>query len=181
MVTLIGKNKEPVIMPNQNSSHLYLWPVAPMKRLASISLAIFFSFASQNLSASEIYKWVDADGKVHYSGTKPIEAESERVNVQTGKTGMTTGAETVDKLKQEAEDEAEKIKEEGIPAQPPVPSLPAKEVKRRCKAAKEDLATIQARGQLRERDEQGNTRYVSDEEKQRRINEAGRQIREYCN
>jgi len=168
-------------MPYQNGSHLYLSPVASIKRLVHVSLAIFISFASQNLTASEIYKWTDADGKVHYSGTKPLEAESERVNVQTGKTGMTTGAETVDRLKQDAEDEAEKIREEGIPAQPPVPSLPAKEAKRRCKAAKDDLAVIQARGQLRERDEKGNTRYVSEEEKQRRINEAKRQIREYCN
>ena len=168
-------------MQNLNSSHLNLPPIASIKRLAHVSLAIFICFAAQNLSAGEIYKWVDAEGKVHYSGTKPIENESERVNVQTGKTGMTTGAETVDKLKQEAEDEAEKIREEGIPAQPPVPSLPAKEVKARCKAAKQDLATIQARGQLRERDAKGNTRYVSEEEKQRRIKEANRQIREYCN
>jgi hypothetical protein len=42
------------------------------------------------------------------------------------------------------------------------------------------LATIQSRGQLRERDEQGNTRFVGEEERQRRINQAQKQIKEYC-
>ena len=168
-------------MPIRISSKIHLSPLIPLQRIACVSLAIFLSTPFDQTMANEIYKWVDADGKVHYSGTKPIETESERVNVKTGKTGMTTGAETVDRLKQEAEDEAEKIREEGIPAQPPVPSLPANEVKRRCKAAQQDLATIQSRGQLRERDEKGNTTYVTEEEKQRRIKAARKQIREYCN
>ncbi len=77
--------------------------------------------------------------------------------------------------------EAEKIKEEGIPEQPPVPSLSMKEVKKRCQNAKQDLATIQSRGQLRERDANGEIRYVNDEEKQRRIKAAKQQVREYCN
>ncbi len=56
-----------------------------------------------------------------------------------------------------------------------------KEVKKRCQDAKQDLATIQARGQLRERDANGEIRYVSEEEKQRRIKAAKQQVREYCN
>jgi hypothetical protein len=55
-----------------------------------------------------------------------------------------------------------------------------KEVKRRCETARQDLAVIQARGQLRERDEKGNTRYVSEKERQQRIKHAKDQIREYC-
>jgi hypothetical protein len=56
-----------------------------------------------------------------------------------------------------------------------------KEVKKRCQTARQDLATIQSRGQLKERDEKGEVRYVSDEEKQMRIKAAKQQIREYCN
>ena len=55
-----------------------------------------------------------------------------------------------------------------------------KEVKRRCTAARQDLATIQARGQLKERDEQGNVRFVGEEERQQRIKQAKKQIKEYC-
>jgi hypothetical protein len=131
--------------------------------------------------ADKIYKWTDAEGNVHYGSERPADAPSEKMKVDTGKTGVNRGADALDKLKQEVDDEAQRVVEEGIPEQPPVPALPAREVKKRCQAARQDLATIQSRGQLRERDEKGNTRYVGEEEKQRRIKAAKKQIREYCN
>ena len=147
--------------------------------IATISMVILLG--SPAAFADKIYKWTDAEGNVHYGSEKPVDAPSEKMKVDTGKTGVDRGADALDKLKQEVDDEAQRVVEEGIPAQPPVPALPAREVKKRCQAARRDLATIQSRGQLRERDEKGNTRYVGDEEKQRRIKEAKRQIREYCN
>ncbi len=146
--------------------------------IATTSMVILLG--SGGAPAEKIYKWTDADGNVHYGSEKPADAPAEKMKVDTGLTGANTGAEALDKLKQEADDEAQKIKEEGIPAQPPVPALPMKEVKRRCAAARRDLATIQSRGQLRERDEQGNTRFVGEEERQSRIKQAKKQISEYC-
>ena len=147
--------------------------------IATVSTVILIS--SNAVLAGKIYKWTDAQGNVHYGSEKPADADAEKMKVDTSTTGVDTGAEALDNLKQQADDEAERIKEEGIPEQPPVPSLPMKEVKRRCQAARQDLATIQSRGQLRERDEKGEVRYVSDEEKQRRIKTARQQVREYCN
>ncbi|UCB54670.1 MAG: DUF4124 domain-containing protein [Thiotrichales bacterium] len=155
--------------------------VSVFKRLIFAMFGMVIALSTSTSFAGKIYKWTDAEGNVHYGSEKPADAEAEKMKVDTGKTGVDRGAKALDDLKQEVDDEAERIKEEGIPAQPPVPSLPMKEVKRRCEAAKKDLATIQSRGQLRERDEQGNTRYVSEEEKQRRIKAAQKQVREYCN
>ena len=156
-------------------------PGTSFRRYLNVTLCMVLCLGSAAAFAGKIYKWTDAQGNVHYGSEKPPEAQAETMKVDTGKTGVATGAEALDKLKQEADDEAQRIKEEGVPEKPPVPSLPMKEVKARCKAAKQDLATIQSRGQLRERDEQGNTRYVSDQEKQRRIKAAKKQIAEYCN
>ena len=147
--------------------------------IATISMVILLG--STAAFADKIYKWTDAEGKVHYGSEKPADAPSEKMKVDTGKTGVNRGADALDKLKQEVDDEAQRVVEQGIPEQPPVPALPAREVKKRCQAARQDLATIQSRGQLRERDEKGNTRYVGEEEKQRRIKAARKQIREYCN
>lgn len=164
--------------PITNNRHAAAYP---FKR-ASIATYIMVIFLGAGAaSAGKIYKWTDAEGKVHYGSEKPVDTAAEKMKVDTGKTGVDRGAKALDDLKQAADDEAQRVKEEGIPAQPPVPSLPTKEVKRRCQAAKQDLATIQARGQLRERDEKGNTRYVGEEEKQRRIKAAQKQVREYCN
>jgi hypothetical protein len=147
--------------------------------IATVSTVILIS--SNTVLAGKIYKWTDAQGNVHYGSEKPADADAEKMKVDTSTTGVETGAEALDNLKQQADDEAERIKEEGIAEQPPVPSLPMKEVKRRCQAARQDLATIQSRGQMRERDEKGEVRYVSEEEKQRRIKAAKKQVREYCN
>jgi hypothetical protein len=151
-----------------------------MKLLITATAGMVMLLGGSGVSAEKIYKWTDAEGNVHYGSEKPVDAPAEQINVKTGLTGANTGAEALDKLKQQADDEAQRIKEEGIPEQPPVPALPMKEVKRRCTAARQDLATIQSRGQLRERDEQGNTRFVGEEERQRRIKQAKKQIREYC-
>jgi len=147
--------------------------------IATFSMVILIS--SNAALAGKIYKWTDAEGNIHYGSEKPADAPAEKMKVDTSTTGVDTGAEALDNIKQQVDDEAEKIKEEGIPEQPPVPSLPMKEVKKRCQAARQDLATIQSRGQLRERDEKGEVRYVSDEEKQRRIKAAKKQVSEYCN
>lgn len=151
-----------------------------MKQLVIATMSMVILLGSGAAPAEKIYKWTDADGNVHYGSEKPADAPAEKMQVDTGLTGANTGAEALDKLKQEADDEARRIKEEGIPAQPPVPALPAKEVKRRCAAAKQDLATIQSRGQLKERDQQGNVSFVSEEERQRRMQQAKKQIKEYC-
>lgn len=150
------------------------------KRLIAMVSTVLLA-APVAVLAGQIYKWTDAEGNVHYGSQKPADVAGEQVRVDTSRTGVNRGADALDKLKQQADDEAQRIKEEGIPEQPPVPSLSRNEVKQRCQTAKQDLATIQARGQLRERDEQGNTRYVSEKERQQRINHAKKQIREYCN
>ena len=152
-----------------------------MKNLIIATVSMVILLSSATVLAGKIYKWTDAEGNVHYSSEKPADAAAEKMKVDTGKTGVDRGARALDDIKQQVDDEAQRVVEEGIPEEPPVPSLPAKEVKKRCQAARQDLATIQARGQLRERDEKGNISYVSDEEKQRRISFAKKQIREYCN
>jgi len=151
------------------------------KHVLTVTFGMVIMLCATAVFAGKIYKWTDAQGNVHYGSQKPVQAEAEKMKVDTGKTGVNRGAKALDDMKQAADDEAQRIKEEGIPAQPPVPTLSMKEVKRRCKTARQNLATIQARGQLRERDEKGNTRYVSEKEKQQRIKHAKKQIREYCN
>ena len=167
-------NPDRVSVPNRVRFHV-------IRHSLNVTLCMVMCLGSGAVLAGKIYKWTDEAGNVHYGSEKPADAEAEKMKVDTSKTGVDRGAEALDKRKQQEDDEVQRVKEEGVPAQPPVPSLPMKEVKRRCQAARQDLATIQSRGQLRERDEKGNTRYVGEEEKQRRIKAAKKQIREYCN
>lgn len=165
-----------------NGVHLYMTTSSKsvIRILIFMALGLLALSASSTVLAGKIYKWTDADGNVHYGSEKPADTEAESIKVDTEKTGVTTGADALDRMIQEDEDKADKIKEEGIPAQPPVPTLPMKEVKRRCNQAKQLLAAIDKTGQLRERDEKGNIRYVSEEERQAQIKSAKKMVREYC-
>lgn len=131
-------------------------------------------------SAEKIYKWVDEQGNIHYGSDKPVDAPAERMRVNTDKTGAVAGQRALAAEQKKIDDAAKAVREKGIPAQPPVPSLPAKEVKQRCQQARDNLARIESRGQMRIRDEKGNITYATDEAKQQRIAAAKKAIREYC-
>jgi Domain of unknown function (DUF4124) len=51
-----------------------------MKRLIAIAFALTFVTAAWG----QLYKWVDKDGKVHYSDTPPNSQDSKQINVPTG-------------------------------------------------------------------------------------------------
>ena len=51
-----------------------------MKRLIALAFAIAFLPAAWG----QLYKWVDKEGKVHYSDTPPTTQDSKQLNVQAG-------------------------------------------------------------------------------------------------
>lgn len=141
---------------------------------------LVLAMAVSPADAGKIYKWVDEQGHVHYGSEKPAEATAENMRVNTDKTGTVPGQAALAAEQKKIDDDAKAIKEKGIPAQPPVPALPRKEVMRRCQQARDDLARIGARGQMRIRDEKGNITYATDEAKQQRIAAAKKAVSEYC-
>ncbi len=54
-----------------------------MKAGVSISLIILCAFYSVIVSATEVYRWRDADGKLHFSDKKPLDIASEKQKVVT--------------------------------------------------------------------------------------------------
>jgi len=54
-----------------------------MKMLASIALCLLAAVSTA--TASDIYKWVDAEGNVHY-GDRPVGEQSQRVDIQSRRT-----------------------------------------------------------------------------------------------
>ena len=53
--------------------------------MKSVTFAIFFILAFGMAAHAEVYKWVDADGNVHFSDTPPPnpEQEAEEVKIQS--------------------------------------------------------------------------------------------------
>jgi len=144
--------------------------------MGALALAMIVSPAA----AGKIYKWVDEQGGTHYGSERPVDAPAENLRVNTEKTGTVTGQGALAAEQKKIDEEAKAIKEKGVPAQPPVPALPRKEVIQRCQRARAELANIEAHGQMRVRDEKGNITYASEDARQKRIAAAKKAINEYC-
>ncbi|MCK5001672.1 MAG: DUF4124 domain-containing protein [Gammaproteobacteria bacterium] len=122
---------------------------------------------------SGIYKWTDENGKIHYGSAKPSDADSERMNIKVDTTKR------IKKKKKKAQEETEEAEELPIEA-PETPKISKKEKARACKDARARLQNIQSHGRLREFDEKGNSVILAEEQRQKRISEAKKRIRENC-
>ena len=123
-----------------------------------------------------IYKWVDKGGQVHYSDLPRVE-NAEEVNIRTNETTQTRKI----PLKSEEEIAAEeKRKKEAEAKKAQKPKIPASEKRRLCKQARHELEVINSRGRLREINAKGEYIYLPEEERQKRISRAKKDIRKYC-
>lgn len=132
---------------------------------------------SLSLSAhAALNKWVDSDGNVHYSdGPPPPEAKSKvlsapKAPVITEKSYAEREAEwkKSEKLKQEAEQKAAQDKQN------------AETRKRNCAGAQANLKTFEGNTPLTTYNDKGETVTMDGSTRQRNIEEAKKQISEFC-
>jgi len=136
---------------------------------------------------SNIYKWVDEEGNVHYSQQRPAAKPSEKmkVNAHAPEDSSSYKRPTLNKKADDAA-QAEQTQENGSDknAEDDAPKVEsAAEKKRRlaaCAQARQQLATMQAKGQIRSRDKDGNTTYMSQEQKESRMKNIREAIAKQC-
>jgi len=127
-----------------------------------------FSSAAQ---AKTFYKWVDETGATHYSERKPNDQEAEAVSIRGGRT---TSAEepAATPTTSQAEPEA--------PAQTAAAEPPNLKDPERCAAAQENMKTLTTYARIRVQGDDGEMRYLSDEEKQAKMTESQQAVNEAC-
>ena len=129
-----------------------------------------------SISLGAIYKWVDADGKTHYGSKAPETSQVEKLNIKVKQPVISTKHKKEDK-KVGKED----IKENGKNnSQPVEPKLSSKEKFRLCNQAKIDLQRTEAKSRIRQRDKDGNVRYLSERERNLRIIASKKDVKEFC-
>lgn len=128
-----------------------------------------------------LHKWVDADGKVHYSDEPPpADAKAKTLKVQSapassGVPATRTVAEReaeyrkAQKAKQEAEQKSAKQQEEILAKQ------------KNCEGAKQNLKTLEAGAPMATYDAKGERSFLDDNTRQQRIEEARKAISANCN
>ena len=151
--------------------------VIAMKKI----LLILLMLAGANAFAG-LNKWVDADGKVHYSDQPPpanvkattLRATSDAAAPASAPAAPKTIAEREAELKkaQQAEREnADKVAKE---------QARIETEKANCEAAQQNLRTLQEGVRMVEIDAKGERSYLDDDQRRQRIEKAQQDVKNYC-
>ena len=144
-----------------------------------LKLSFILLFLIPSISVGAIYKWVDEDGKTHYGSKRPESSQAEKLKIKV--TEPVISAKTKEDEKGHKNDGAkEDDKNKPIAKEPEAPKISAKEKFRLCNQAKTDMQRIEARGRIRQKDAEGNSRYLTPQERGRLIQNAKKDIKEYC-
>lgn len=118
--------------------------------------------------AAEVYKWVDANGKVQYGDQPPTAKDKEKpLKIQSQKGVETVSQKAVDNSKQEAEQGAAK-------------EQAAKEKEKNCKAAKSNFAGLQSKGDVYRFDEKGEKKLLDAAERKAELDNAQEAMKRFC-
>lgn len=142
--------------------------------LATLAIAAL-ALISAGGHAGQVYKWTDEAGQVHYSDKKPNNVDSKSLKVKGGKQ---TQDRTDPKEKSQALDES---KQEQLEKK--AEELQAKnkqqEKDSRCEAIRNNLKTIEENSRVRI-EENGQLRYLTEEEITNKKAQFQKQLSEFC-
>lgn len=148
-----------------------------MKILLVLTTLLFYAVPA----SAEMYRWVDAQGKVHYSDQPPTEKSksSKTLNIPNQpaapaaesskswqeknldyKKRQATASETEAKKKKEAEDAKAKIEN--------------------CDKSKKALKALEEGGRINTYDEKGNRSFMDDAQRAKAMDDAKKAISEWC-
>jgi len=150
-----------------------------MKRLLPF---ITLSLIALNAHAG-LNKWVDAEGKVHYSDTPPPEVKTESVrNISTkgqNETPASYSPKTV--AEREADLKKSKLDKEESVQKKSQENAQAEAKKQNCEAARQNARAIEEGGRLVTYDANGERSYLDDDARAQRLEEARKAISANCN
>ncbi len=127
-----------------------------------------------NVMAAQVYKWVDAQGVTHFGAQPPQGQQVETVNTVTAPAKSTTMPAPVVEDETEVDQQSidRKVKRQVAEQET--------ERKRYCETMRTNLAQLQNNPRVRV-EEKGETRRITEEERQAKIAETRSKIAENCN
>jgi Domain of unknown function (DUF4124) len=146
-------------------------------------IAFLFFLVCSTLCFSEIYRWVDADGRVYYSDQPPPSTVKEEKTIKTtprarsssssNSSAKTLEQQDLDFRQRRAKAEEEKVKQEKEAAE-------EKDRKENCERAKGRLANLQAGGPAIKYNDQGAQVYLNDQEIKQEIATTQKAVESWC-
>lgn len=146
--------------------------------LLAAGLAAFLAQPEAVAQEQTVYKWVDAEGVVHYDARPPADGDYEEVGIKTrepvdpaGGSGEAAGDE------QEPENQKTPPEQATIESTEPDPEVVAE----RCSQARSNIEKLNQHSNILIRDDDdGERRPISSEERERMLEKAQEFIDEWC-
>jgi hypothetical protein len=147
--------------------------------LLLICVLLAFTSTSRAVDRDVIYKWIDDTGEIHYTQMPPSNREYEVMNRAAAPADdpekiRSDLKEQVESMDKQQEEKAEEVKDAEQWAK--IQKLRRKN----CEIAKKNLANLHQGGQKAFMTPDGEVVRLTDDERQRRIDEANKQIKENC-
>ncbi len=147
-----------------------------------ILIILALSSTAAGVAVAGIYKWVDDDGKVHYSETRPTGQAAKKMRVPTRiPKDNSTYKRPSFKTDKNDEEKADAKNQQDKARQQEDKGLSAEEKAKRCARARQVLETLSAGDRVRQKDAEGNISVLTEEQKQERIGREKKKINRYCN
>ena len=145
--------------------------------------------ASFSVAASaELYRWVDENGRVHYSDTPPppnakVEKETKKPQRPTAAPaqGATPGQAPKSYVEKEADFRKRRVEQAEKEAADQKALQEAAEKKRNCDQSRNQLVTLKAGGRVARRNAQGEPEYMDEKQIAQEISLAEKAVSEWCN
>lgn len=151
-----------------------------IKRFALVGAALSaFLILSPVEAANKFYKWTDDAGVVHYGENPPDPASAQRINVKTGTSSDQEKA-ISDLEAQRAKAAADANAAAGNAEKSQLEAENEKIKKQNCEIYRQNLGTLKASARIREKDDKGQLRYLTDEEKAAKEKEAEDYLKQFC-
>ena len=151
--------------------------------MKSYFLIVTLALISLNAHAT-LHKWVDADGKVHYSDTVPPEATATQTvrNVSgKGPADAPVGYSPKSVAEREAEMKKTKHSKEEASQKKDQQEAVAENKTRNCAAARENARTLEESPRVVTYDAKGERTYMDDETRAKKLEESRQAISSNCN
>lgn len=157
-----------------------------MKITTALAVFLGVSALSTGAAADQFYKWTDAQGVTHYSADPPPKSatSSSEVKVSTKVPGGSgEGASASDKQRADAKKAADKGSDKDAKpdqAKTDAGKAPPAQYAEKCKGLQANLKAMQEHSRVKMTNDKGEVSVLSDEEKQRQMDDTQRQIKAFC-
>jgi PAS domain-containing protein len=153
--------------------------------IMALTLALSLAITT-GVQAETIYRWVDSDGVVHYSGNPPDDVDAKPVDPQTPSGGLGVPAADInpqaptDAAAQEPEISYAEQRRQERREQREKALKDNAERERKCAAMRQQRAALEPSPRVIIRDENGNPVRMNDEDRLAKLDEAKKYLQENC-